>query len=887
MQGTALSGTRPDDTPLHGLVAATGKSPIITSAFHKPLLPHQLAAVENRKPKPPKLRLPGIGPPNGSQPRTLARVNSYHEIPKEQARVRRAVSHRGALPPTESRPNAAIANEYHWKRARRYVQMSSLLGSGISQARRDSKKKNRLRRKTEKLQQLHGAEPRTVSRNGVSLGFLEHIVTWSKSLRYPQKMEDGREIHSYRDLTCEDILDILVLPRTQGGEGEESCSYADFLTQSRSRFDDRPAVGRATVFVAYCRSYIFLDFVSALSELGGKYMWIDMWSENQAELIEDPPDEQWLQAFAVNVKDIGHTVVVFDQWENASPMSRLWCLYELAITADSFVAFEVALFPGGAADMSTALCERFKDLAENTVVDFSAAKIEDEDERSLLVEALGSVELLVDRQSEIQGMLRDWLTDQGRKALREMPSASRATSDLGEQLANQLKQLGRLSEALPLMRQRLAGAKMKFGDESKEALACMHALGELHHLRWLCKDGDGHNELTVALPLLIDALNGRREMLGPTDIRTLCTVDTLALVYHDMEELDLARRYSEEAVSGFSFVLGDGHPYLLTAQQNLGLILREQGELDAALPLHLDAYTGKEATYGPKALETIDAASALGWLYVKRGETALAAEALRTAVSGNRTVRGDSHPSTVMDAKRLHKVLSNLKAVAVNDTGSFDLELAELNKVISFSHKAKSTAGVLQQLDSMASSQRDRRTQELEMLESVYEDCRKSHGTHDPRTLECLATIGWYHQVHGKNPNVAVNSLRQALVGLTNLVDENGVHHPLVPKVAKHLKITLERMAIQDGAEDGQQFQLDASEMAILHELTSSAGGEGQRRGGRRKVWVAAKTAIMLRTALTKVIDARDDNAEDTSAELDDAMARVSLMKQFSEGGTA
>jgi hypothetical protein len=132
-----------------------------------------------------------------------------------------------------------------------------------------------------------------------------------------------------------------------------------------------------------------------------------------------------------------------------------------------------------------------------------------------------------------------------------------------------------------------------------------------------------------------------------------------------------------------------------------------------------------------------------------------------------------------------------------------------------------------------------------------------------------------------------VNSLRQALVGLTNLVDENGVHHPLVPKVAKHLKITLERMAIQDGAEDGQQFQLDASEMAILHELTSSAGGEGQRRGGRRKVWVAAKTAIMLRTALTKVIDARDDNAEDTSAELDDAMARVSLMKQFSEGGTA
>lgn len=837
MQGTALSGTRPDDTPLHGLVASTGKSPIINSAFHKPMLPHQLASIEKRKPCPPKVRRPGHALPIL---RTLARVNSYHEIPTDSKTSKPVRQSAEPFPHVKN----VDSGKYNWARARRYVQMSSVIGSTISQARRLRKQKNRKQR-SEKPKKVNDG-PRVVSRDGVSLGFLNHVVQWSMSLDYPRAMDDGREVHSYRELTCEDILDMHVLPDTHGDEQQESCSYTDFLQRNRSRFNDRPAAGRATAFVVYCRQYLFADFVAALSELHDKYFWIDMWSQDQHELIEDPIDAKWFASFETTVKEIAYTVAVFDKWDKPMPLSRLWCMYELAVASRCYVAFGIVLLPQGATELSQALPVQYKDLAQSVEANFSSACIEDDDERSLLIDALDH-STLVERQGEVQSMLQDWLADQGQKVLRSMSSESRATSELAEQLAHQLKQLGRLAEALPIMRQRLAGAKMKYGEGSKESFACMHALGELHHLRWLCKDG--HNDLDLALPLLLEALEGRRERFGLHDINTLSTMDKLALVYHDLGQLGNAKDYSLEAVAGFSTVLDEGHPYLLTAKQNLGLILRRLGSFDEALPLHVDVYKGRQKTCGPDAAETIESASALGWLYVKRSELASAAEVLREAVAGNRALRGDSHPNTIIDVRRLHTVLNNLKSASMNDTGSYDLEIAELNRVM----QQTSPEGTLSQLWSMASSSLDRREQELEMLETVYKDCRKAHGTHDPRTLQSLATIGWYHHVHRKNSSVAVNSLRQALVGLTNLVDENGVHHHLVPKVAKQLRISLERMAQEEAANDGG-FKLDSAEMAILDDLTTTAREKGARKG-RRRVWVAAQMSILLRTALTDAIE--------------------------------
>ena len=859
-QGIALSGTRPDDTPLHGLVASTGKSPIITSAFHKPLLPHQLQAVENRKP--PTHRLPKLGRARPVPP-PVARVNSYHEIPKENTERVRALTARraaGVAPqapsPTEG-GNERGFQDHHWRRARRYVQMSSLLGSGISQQRRDTKKKNRVRQKTE-VRVVQESAPRVVPQDGVSVGFLESILDRVKTMSYPVTLEDGRTIASHRELTCEDILELIVFPKTQeAGKDGGSCSYVQLLQDTRMRFDDRPACGRATTFIIYCREYIFEDLVAALAQHRGKYLWIDMWSEDQTMLVDDPVDAEWLTNFQTAVKDMGHTVVVFDEWMDAKPLTRMWCLYELAATASSVAGFEIAMPPRKQEEMTGMILDQFKDMSEHMKVDFSKALTTDEDDRPLLTESLGIHDLHA-IQGEIESMLNDWLADQGRKKLRDIPSSDRAVSGLAEQLAEVLKKLGRLGEALPLMRQRLAGAKMKYGEQSEETYTCMHQLGELHHLRWLCKDGDGATELASALPLLTEALAGRKDLLGPIDLNTLATMDTLALVQQDGNNLEAAQQLSEEAVKGFRYVLGEGHPYLLTALQNLGLILRERGLYDEALQLHMDAYKGKERVFGAKAPETIDSVSALGWMYVKRGESVQAADALRIAVAGNRAVRSDNHPNTIMDAARLQKVLANLKAVAINDTDRYDMELAELDEIISA--QSSSTDRVLKQMEAMGSSQRDRRGQELEMLESVYNDSRKTNGAYDPKTLECLATIGWYHQVHGKNSNIAVNSLRQALVGLTNLVDENGVHHPLVPKVAKHLKITLQRLAEAEPGEGEEKFELDTSEMRILQELTAPAAGS-ERKSGRRKVWVAAKTAMMLRSALADSIQSHNGDS--------------------------
>ena len=55
--------------------------------------------------------------------------------------------------------------------------------------------------------------------------------------------------------------------------------------------------------------------------------------------------------------------------------------------------------------------------------------------------------------------------------LREIPADRRSTSKLANEVAVLLKELGRLGEALPLMRQCLAGAKIKYmnSDEQQQA----------------------------------------------------------------------------------------------------------------------------------------------------------------------------------------------------------------------------------------------------------------------------------------------------------------------------------------------------------------------------------------------------------------------------------
>ena len=245
----------------------------------------------------------------------------------------------------------------------------------------------------------------------------------------------------------------------------------------------------------------------------------------------------------------------------------------------------------------------------------------------------------------------------------------------------------------------------------------------------------------------------------------------------------------------------------------------------------------------------------------------------------------------------------------VNDTGTFDTEISELSALLRA--QRGNALNTLQHLQEMGATHRERRGHELEMLQDVYEDSRKLHGAppclcrvrcmeadtlrrQPPPTNAGVPRDHWlvpvrptrfssflperpadrralaHSHVHGGDSELAINGLRQALVGLTNLVDENGNHHDLVPKVAGHLKIVLERTAEREpeGAAhahpqpsaflltvsclrrpgDEPKFELDTSEMLILKDLTRPQKGRAKRR-----VWLAAKTALALRAALSSI----------------------------------
>ena len=259
-----------------------------------------------------------------------------------------------------------------------------------------------------------------------------------------------------------------------------------------SRHGSRPAFSRATPLPPtpppppLLRRYNFMDVVGALRAWHAAqaapqrptvFFWFDLFSNSQVNCVARP-FEWWMTVFTRNVCDIGHTLLVL-AWDNPIPLTRCWCLVEIAASLQDSVEFEVIMPPAEEAKFQAALLHSFDSLVlklcavevsratayhgagclvpapaggtacEATLAPGGPRHCPNDLARihRAVREGLGYGRV----NSVVTGRLREWMARRGARALEALPEATRLLSPLALGLCRLHLAQGRLGEAQALL----------------------------------------------------------------------------------------------------------------------------------------------------------------------------------------------------------------------------------------------------------------------------------------------------------------------------------------------------------------------------------------------------------------------------------------------------
>lgn len=467
------------------------------------------------------------------------------------------------------------------------------------------------------------------------------------------------------------------------------CSYADTL---RNRPDSRELVAPATVFISHAWGMTFDALVAALRALQSNsstvlFFWLDVFVNNQ-HAAPNRPFEWWQSVFRANIHSIGRTVVVLE-WDAPRPLSRAWCLWELACSLLNCVesrsaasvspdpgplsgggsvpavqpacTFQVAMPPASEAEFAEALVQRFDSIVHQTCsIDVSTATAYHGGECSRdgavcpVVAAGGACPRDLERIHAAVGQLpggqyevtkriiaamKEWMITCGRAALARLPAGDdRDASDFQLAFSQLLRHSGHLADAAPLLTCAVAARTRMWGEDHPATLEAKNDAALLLRLR---------GRLSEARVSLEEVLVARQRVLGADSAATLVTANALALCEQELGRFEHAEGLFRDVLAARRRVLGDAHPATIGSMNNLGLLLRSRGELEAAEPLFTEALAAFRAALRPEHPSALWSLHSCALVLDDQGKLGAAEPLFREALSGRRRVLGDAHPDTL------------------------------------------------------------------------------------------------------------------------------------------------------------------------------------------------------------------------------------------------
>ena len=100
------------------------------------------------------------------------------------------------------------------------------------------------------------------------------------------------------------------------------------------------------MFISHAQQCEFLTVVDALQwhlrDHPDTVIWFDLFSINQHQTVVWTVD--WLMnTFKSSIQELGHCIVLLRPWNDPTPFTRAWCIFEVFCAAEAGNTFEIAM----------------------------------------------------------------------------------------------------------------------------------------------------------------------------------------------------------------------------------------------------------------------------------------------------------------------------------------------------------------------------------------------------------------------------------------------------------------------------------------------------------------------------------------------------------------
>ncbi|KZP10457.1 TPR-like protein [Athelia psychrophila] len=219
--------------------------------------------------------------------------------------------------------------------------------------------------------------------------------------------------------------------------------------------------------------------------------------------------------------------------------------------------------------------------------------------------------------------------------------------DASRGMAAYLHSRGRYSEAEGLIRWELEGDEKRLGPNDLGTLRTAQSLAVI------CRLLGRYEEAEM---IYRRVLKGREEQLGLEDTDTLATLQNLAIVCDIQNRYEEAEQLYGRVLAGREKSLEHDHLDVLRTVQNLAIVHQRQGRHDSAESLYGRVLVGREKALGPDHMDTLRTVHNIANVFQLQGRYDEAESMYLRVLSGRERKLGKDHPHTLETLESLANV---------------------------------------------------------------------------------------------------------------------------------------------------------------------------------------------------------------------------------------
>ncbi|MFI7438700.1 FxSxx-COOH system tetratricopeptide repeat protein [Nonomuraea indica] len=360
------------------------------------------------------------------------------------------------------------------------------------------------------------------------------------------------------------------------------------------------------------------------------------------------------------------------------------------------------------------------------------------------------------------------------------------TLALRNNLANVMRAMGRLEEAVAQTRETLEISRRVLGENDLQTLTTRNNLA---HVLWAL--GRLHEAEAEARTVL----DARWRVLGAEALDTLFSRNILALTLGDLGLLPEAESEHRAVLEICCRNWGEEHPFALTSRNNLAIVLADMGRLEEAEAEHRTVLELRRQNWGEEHPSTLTSRNNLAGVLRDLGRLEEAEAEHRAELEICRRVLGEEHPDTLTSRNNLAGVLRDLGRLEEAEA-EHRAELEICRRVLGEEHpdtltSRKNLALVLHDLGRLEEAEAEGR----EVMEARGRVLSQEH----PDTLTSRYNLALVLHDLGRREE-AEAELRKVLEARLRLFGED---HPDTVNCREKLMIVLRELQRRSGGEGG------------------------------------------------------------------------------------